>query len=148
MNTDRPLGAALLALGVGGIAIASQITVRTFNNDPGPKLFPIFACAILVICGLGMMLTKPTDEGRRLDREALARGVAMSAALVGYALALWLVGFHLASLGAVFGLYWLIAGPSRRVWWRGLLYAGMTTAGVHLLFATALNAYLPHGILF
>lgn len=148
MNTDRPLGAALLALGAGGIALASTLSVRTFNNDPGPKLFPIFACVILVICGLGLILQRPADDQRPMDRDALLRGASMAAMLGIFALALWLVGFHAASLVAVFGLYWIIAGPERRVWWRGIVYAVATTVGVHLLFATALGAFLPRGILF
>jgi len=148
MNTDRPLGAGLLALGVAGIAIASQISVRTFNDDPGPKLFPIFACTILVICGLGLLLTRPTEQGRRMDPAALVRGLTMAGLMLFYALALWLVGFYVASVTAVFGFYWIIAGSERRVWWRGLIYALAVTGGVHLLFKTALNAYLPQGILF
>ena len=148
MNTERPLGAALLALGAGGIALASQLSVRTFNNDPGPKLFPIFACAILVICGLGLILKRPEGDARPMDREAFWRGVTMAALLGFFALALWLVGFHAASLVAVFALYWVIAGPDRRVWWRGVAYSVAVTLGVHLLFATALGAFLPRGILF
>ena len=147
MNTERPLGAALLALGAGGIAVASQISVRTFNSDPGPKLFPIFACAILVICGIGLLLSKPEGDQRKLDTTALLRGLTMAALLVGYALGLWLVGFDIATPVAVFALYWVIAGAERRVWWRGLIYAVAVTGAVHLLFAVALNAFLPHGIL-
>ena len=148
MNTDRPLGAALLALGAGGIALASQLSVRTFNNDPGPKLFPIFACTILVICGLGLILKRAEGDTRAMDRETMLRGGAMAAILGFFALALWLIGFHAASLLAVFALYWVIAGPERRIWWRGAVYAVLVTLGVHLLFATALGAFLPRGILF
>ncbi|PWE27581.1 tripartite tricarboxylate transporter TctB family protein [Pararhodobacter marinus] len=148
MNTERPLGAALLALGAGGIALASQLSVRTFNNDPGPKLFPIFACVILVICGLGLILQRPAGDDRPLEREAVIRGASMAGALVFFAVALWLVGFYVASIVSVFALYWIIAGRERRVWWRGLVYAGMVTLGVHLLFSTALGAFLPHGLLF
>ncbi len=148
MNTERPLGAVLTLLGAGGIAVASQISVRTFNNDPGPKLFPIFACAILVICGLGLLLSKPEGDSRRIDRDSLLRGLTMAGLLVSYAAGLWLIGYHLASLIAVFALYWVIAGPERRIWWRGAVYAAAVTGIVHLLFAVALNAYLPRGILF
>ncbi|MBD8892652.1 tripartite tricarboxylate transporter TctB family protein [Roseibium litorale] len=149
MNTDRPLGATLLALGAGGIALALQLSVRTFNNDPGPKLFPIFACAILVICGLGLLLQPARDDHHSpLRREEFWRGTGMAALLCFFAVALWLVGFHLASLLATFGLYWIIAGPERRVWWCGVIYAAGVTLGVHLLFATALGAFLPRGILF
>ena len=148
MNTERPLGVALVALGVTGIAVASQISVRTFNADPGPKLFPIFACAILVFCGLGMILSRPAEPGPRLDRAGLLRGVLMAGLLGYYALALWLVGFHIASFTAVLAMWAVIAGPARRIWWQGLVYATAVTGGVHLLFATTLNAFLPRGILF
>lgn len=148
MKTERPLGVGLLVLGVAGIAVASQISVRTFNADPGPKLFPIFACSILVLCGLGLILQRPAAPDPRMDRAALFRGLTMAGLLGYYALALWLVGFHIASFTAVLAMYAVIAGPARRVWWQGAIYAGAVTGGVHLLFATMLNAFLPRGILF
>ena len=148
MNTERPLGVMLIALGGAGIAVASQISVRTFNADPGPKLFPIFACTILVICGLGLILSRPEAVRHPRDPDALWRGLTMAGLLGGYALALWLVGFHLASFLGVLAMYWVIAGPERRVWWQGAIYAAAVTLGVHLLFATLLNAFLPRGILF
>lgn len=148
MNADRPLGAALLAVGTGGIALAMQLSVRTFNNDPGPKLFPIFACVILIICGLGLLVRRPVGEVPAINQAEFIRGTTMAALLVFFALGLWLVGFYIASLLAVFALYWVIAGPERRSWWRGALYAALVTLGVHLLFSTALGAFLPRGILF
>lgn len=149
LNTDRLLGAVLLALGTGGIGIAMQISVRTFNDDPGPKLFPILACGILVICGLGLLPSRTTDENRlHIPRDVLARGTAMAALMAGYAVALWLVGFHLATVVTTYAFYHVIAGPARRVPWRGAVYALAVTAGVHLMFAVALNAFLPRGILF
>jgi hypothetical protein len=149
MNTDKPLGAGLLALGAGGFLIASQISVNTFNDDPGPKLFPMFACSILVLCGIGLLLTKREGEQAvALTADQWWRGATVAALLAGYAIGLWLVGFHVASFLAVYGLYHVIAGPQRRVAWRGLAWAAAVTAAVHLLFGVALGAFLPTGILF
>ncbi|MCG6113247.1 MAG: tripartite tricarboxylate transporter TctB family protein [Paracoccus sp.] len=148
MNTDKPLGVALIALGASGIAVASQISVRTFNNDPGPKLFPIMACTILVICGLGLLLQRGASPARAIPAEEWRRGGLMAALLVGYAFGLWLVGFHIATLAGSFASYWVIAGPDRRRLVNGAVYAMGLTLAVHLVFAVALNAFLPRGIWF
>jgi putative tricarboxylic transport membrane protein len=148
MNTDKSLGVGLLMLGAAGLLVASQISVNTFNDDPGPKLFPMFACAILVLCGTGLLLTRSSDgERATISAAEWGRGAAVAVVLVGYGFGLWLVGFHVASFIAVYGLYHIIAGPQRRILWRGLVWAAVVTAGVHLLFGVALGAFLPRGIL-
>ena len=147
MNSDKPLGAVLLAIGAGGVIAASQFNVRTFNNDPGPKLFPMLACAILVICGLGLLLRHAAREQPAIPSGEWQRGLVMAGLLVGYALGLWLVGFHIATLAGSFALYWVIAGPERRNALHGAVYAALLTLAVHLIFKTMLGAFLPHGIL-
>jgi hypothetical protein len=149
MNTDKGLGAGLIALGIAGIATTAQISVRTFNDDPGPKLFPMIAFAILIFCGLGMIFVR---SGSQIEREffvpqALRRGAAMFALMIAYSVGLWLAGFYVATPLALYGFYHLIAGPERRKLWRGVAYALIVTAFVHLIFATILNSLLPPGIL-
>lgn len=147
MNTDKPLGAGLIALGLAGIWASMQITVRTFNDDPGPKLFPIFAFAILILCGIGMLaFVKPYDH-KGPSNAALMRGGVMAVLFVGYGVALWLFGFHIATVVMVYLFYHLIAGPDRRKLWVGAVYAVLVTAGVHFVFASLLNSFLPQGIL-
>lgn len=152
MNSDKPLGTGLIAFGIAGIWATMQITARTFNDDPGPKLFPIIGFAILIICGFGMLLfPKPASEERgsaQERRDEFRRGSIMAALFVLYSLALWLVGFYLATPLAVYAFYSVIAGPKRRVFWRGAIYAGAVTGSVHLIFAMFLNTFLPAGTLF
>lgn len=148
MNTDKPLGAALVAIGGAGILIAMQISVRTFNNDPGPKLFPIMACTILVICGLGLLFKRSHDPAAAISGPEWRRGITMAGLLVGYAAGLWLAGFHVATLIGTFAIYSVIAGRDRRSILRGAIYAVLVTGVVHLVFRVALGAFLPHGILF
>ncbi|WP_417208508.1 tripartite tricarboxylate transporter TctB family protein [Antarctobacter sp.] len=157
MNTDKPLGAGLIAFGIAGIAATMQISVRTFNDDPGPQLFPIFGFAIMIVCGLGILLnafrTAPDASPdapieASPDAASLSRGVVMFGLLVVYSLALWLVGFYVATPLSVYGFFHVIAGRERRVPWRGAVYALAVTGGVHLLFATFLGTLLPRGIVF
>ena len=151
MTTDKPLGAGLIAFGLAGIAVTLQINVRTFNDDPGPQLFPMIGFGLLILCGLGMFLsamraTPAAAEPK--DKEGLTRGALMFGLLVLYSVALWLVGYYVATPLMVYAFYHVIAGPERRVPWRGAIYALAITVGVHLLFATFLGTLLPRGILF
>lgn len=148
MNIHKPLGAGLLALGSAGIWSAMQITVRTFNNDPGPKLFPILACTILVICGIGLLFQRNPIHQAEISSVAWRRGALMAGLLVAYAIGLWLVGFHVATLVGTLVMYFIIAGPDQRSIARGAIYALIVTGSVHLVFQVALGAFLPHGILF
>jgi len=146
MATERLLGAGLILVGGGGIAVALQFSTRTFNNDPGPQLFPILACAILLICGAGLIVTGGRDATPKITPQAFGRGAIMAGLLVLYALGLWLVGFHIATLLGTYAFYHVIAGPEKRVIWRGAVYAVLVTLAVHLMFATLLGAWLPHGL--
>ncbi|MBY6048993.1 tripartite tricarboxylate transporter TctB family protein [Vannielia litorea] len=157
MNTEKPLGAGLIAFGAAGIWATLQISVRTFNDDPGPQLFPILGFSLLVLCGLGMLLTRARQSKVLTEAEADAvqearsstlRGVVMAGLLVAYSLALWIFGYYIATPLMVYAFYHTIAGPERRVWWRGALYAAAVTLGVHLVFAEMLNTLLPTGLLF
>lgn len=152
MNSDKPLGAGLIAFGMAGIWASMQITARTFNDDPGPKLFPMIGFTILILCGLGMMLvSKPAPEPETSPEERRAeflRGSTMAGLFFLYSLGLWLIGFYFATPLAVYAFYHVIAGPNRRIFWRGLIYAGVVTGAVHLIFSMFLNTFLPVGSLF
>jgi energy-converting hydrogenase Eha subunit E len=152
MYTDRALGAGLTVFGIAGILLTMQINVRTFNDDPGPELFPIFGFTILVLCGLGMLIqAKPDpDDGVSAEerRQRFQRGAVMAGLFVLYSIGLWLVGFYIATPIMVYAFYHVIAGPGRRVPWQGVLYALAVTAGVHLIFGEFLHTLLPQGILF
>ncbi|MFV0244429.1 MAG: tripartite tricarboxylate transporter TctB family protein [Qingshengfaniella sp.] len=160
MTKDRMLGLALIGLGAIGIAGAWRIQAMTFNNDPGPRLFPIFACSILILSGLTMLpgrrrpAAPPQDTaaprtGTGNSPEAQARrGRAISAVLILYGIGLWLLGYTTATLAMVFALYWLIAGPERRQLGVGILFSLIATGAMWVLFAKGLNAFLPRGILF
>ncbi len=149
MNMDKPLGAGLIAFGLAGIGVTMQISVRTFNDDPGPKLFPMIGFTILILCGLGMLLVKSAAEAKPgPDRGALTRGTLMFGLMVAYSLGLWIFGYYVATPIMVYAFYHVFAGAGRRVPWRGAVYALAVTGAVHLVFSTMLNTLLPTGMIF
>lgn len=114
MRTQRLLGIGLIAFGGLGIWLTLQITYRSFDNDPGPQLFPMIGFAILILSGLGGLMTSTGDEPIN-DASAtpgtLRRGVTALAMMIAYAIGLWLVGYLIATFLALYGFYHLIAKP-------------------------------------
>lgn len=149
MASDKPLGAGLTAFGLAGIAVTAQINVRTFNDDPGPQLFPMIGFGILILCGLGMLLlSRPPADLPETTRDSVGRGSIMAGLMILFAVGLWLFGFYVATPLMVYAFYHVIAGPDRRVAWKGAIYALAVTGLVYLVFGYFLNTLLPTGILF
>ncbi|MFM1856145.1 MAG: hypothetical protein RLZ83_1454, partial [Pseudomonadota bacterium] len=102
MKRDHLLGLVLVLIGVAGIVATGQIPVRTFTDDPGPRLFPYVGCAVLIVSGLGIALAghrAAAEPGEAaLDARAWRRAGALALALIGYALAMWVLGFYPATL--------------------------------------------------
>lgn len=151
LSSNKWLGLGLLVLSGVGLYLTMQIDVRTFNDDPGPQLFPAIGFGLLLVCALGIFFSKAPQEPARDNAQArhieYQRGAVMAGFLVAYSIGLWLVGYYIATPLAVYGCYHLIATAERRVVWRGVLYAGLVTWGVHLSFVSLLKTLLPVGIL-
>lgn len=152
MNTDKPLGLGLIAFAIAGIAVTMQITVRTFNDDPGPQLFPLIGFGLLILCGIGIFFTRSPAQSEADDpaeaRNRLVRGGQMSGLFIAYSVGLWQLGFHITTPLMVYAFYHVIAGPGRRTPWKGAVYALCVTGATHLVFTNLLNSLLPTGALF
>lgn len=149
MKRDHVLGTVLVLLGLLGLWMTAQIPVKTFTDDPGPRLFPNLGSIVLIISGCGVALlgrVGPADDGERgLDAAAVRRMLVMAGALVAYTLAMWLVGFYPATWVMTLVFHALIAGPERRSLVRGAIFSTVLTAVVWLVFTRGLNAFLPQG---
>ncbi|MCA2012183.1 tripartite tricarboxylate transporter TctB family protein [Cereibacter sphaeroides] len=146
---DRFLG-LLLTLGAAFLAWTTQaISFVPMTDDPGPKLFPFFGCAILALCGISLLL-KPETEAQPapFDLAGLKRILLGFTPLVAYALLLWLVGFLYATPPILLWLYAMMARPGSFRWLPALIYIGLTTAGVFFFFRDVLGSYLPEGLFF
>ena len=151
MRSDMLLGIGLILFASVGIYLTLQMNYRAFTNDPGPQLFPMIGFGILILSGLGIIFG--ALKGGHLSTEpdapeSFLRGTTVVVMMLLYAIGLWLAGFLIATLVALYAFYHLIAGPERRVVWRGALYSAAVTAGIYVTFVIFLDAFLPQGALF
>lgn len=153
MKRDHLLGLLLVLIGLAGLLMTAQIPVRTFTDDPGPRLFPTVGFVVLILSGLGIALVgrgggeDGGEGGPPLNARAWRRLAAMALALIGYALAMWVFGFYPATVVMTMVFYAMIAGPERRSLIRGAVFSLIVTAAVWAVFGKALNAFLPQGML-
>lgn len=154
MTRDYTLAAFLIGIGLVAALLTMQVPSSTFTDDPGPHLFPYFASAILVLCGVGIAATARSRAGRDdpiaasfMTRAEVRRSALLMGVFVFYGFALWLVGFHIATLVMTFVFYAAIAGRERFSLWRGLVFTLAVYGGLYLLFITFLQSYLPEGVL-
>lgn len=125
-----------------GAYFAYQLAAAS-RYPPEPALFPriVGVAGVLLAVGVVVRALAQTAAGDRLE---LRRAALAVAAPVGFGLALWLLGYWLASLATLIAFPLLLG--FRRM---GVLVA--TSAGVTLFFGVVLaylQVRLPRGLLF
>ena len=139
-RSDRILAAVCLALGAAYIWSASEIETGFIVDPLGPKTFPIIIGCLLVIAS-AVVLLRPDPEpewpvgGRALEI------VGAVGVLIGYALALELVGFVIATAIAAALLSWRLGSPPV---WAAVTGIGISV-GIFAVFHLALGLSLAKG---
>ncbi|WP_316861307.1 tripartite tricarboxylate transporter TctB family protein [uncultured Cohaesibacter sp.] len=149
MTRDRYLGILLMiaALFLGIVTV--QIDYTPMTDDPGPKLFPLFACTILVLCGLGLLIQSKKNQKKQVFQKGYWIKLALVfAGLIAYGLMLWLIGFKIATPIMLFFFYWQMSQKGQFSLFRALIYTAITFAIIYSFFQYVLGSYLPEGILY
>lgn len=148
--TDRAAGGVGLALGLFYTGSAWVTMPAGSLAAPGPGLVPLALGVILIVLSCGVLLAggRPErhtgeaapspDTGRRPEK-----AYAVLAALVGFALVQYLLGF-MASVGlALFAVLRIMEFRRRRL---ALAVALIGAVASHLVFETWLGVIFPKGI--
>lgn len=145
----------LICIGVSIFFGCASMFIRASLNsgDPGPKLFPLIGCAILFVCGVGMLLRKPADGGGQfLTKTQWKRAGLLFGLYILNFLLLWLFGFIIATVAMLFILCVVFTARDyarqnrKKIVLRSLVYALLLGAAVYLIYAIALDTQLPAGI--
>lgn len=116
---------------------------------PGPGFLP-FLCG-LALTGLGFFVLVPSllrhseaeaDSADGGQPGGWKRVLAATALLVGFGIALEILGFALATFLFILAATRIMASPR---WWVSLLTAAATSAASYLLFVVLLGVSLPTG---
>ena len=117
------------------------------EGDPGPKVFPIIAGVLLIICGLGLILKKHTEEPVFLTTEQWFRLLKLAVTFIVYAVALKFIGFVISTPVLLYVTMTLFDGEKQARTLSKVIYCAAVTAILYLLFVVCFKTNIPTGVL-
>ena len=148
MGNSKKVGFVLLFLGMIITFLASQIHNPNLVNDVGPRLFPYISGIGLIICGIGLIISKSKEANENyLTTEGWKRLSIMAAVIIFYAIGLATVGFIIATPIATFMAIVVMNGTNKN-YKKALIVSLSLTISVYLIFEKLLRVMLPASKIF
>jgi len=150
MKKDRIVGIISLVLGIAALIGTFQIPVSVniaSSSEPGPRLFPMLASILLVICGIGLLIKTPGEDTVFLTKEQWKRYGKLFLAFLAYYAGLYLVGFVVSTPIILFVMMTMFAGPKKPSLVIRLLYSVGIALILFLAFEKLFKFPLPSGLL-
>ncbi|WP_171903813.1 tripartite tricarboxylate transporter TctB family protein [Cellulosilyticum sp. I15G10I2] len=148
MKKDRLVGIGAILAAIFFFYHTGSIKVPDNIVDPGPRLLPYLAEALMVICGIGMIVEseiKNKEEKAYLTKDGWKRmGIAFGV-LIAYAIALTYIGFLWATPFMAFVLINMLSGEKKVSLTENIILSIVITAGLYLMFAKGFGVMLPQG---
>ena len=151
---DRILGIASVLISLWIVMQTMGLQVIEKRGDPGSRLFPYIGAAIMLICGIALLI-KPGQESKTfLTKEQWKSAGLIFGVYCLCAVLYWLVGFMIAVPIILFIITYLFQGQSRpddprqkRII-RSAIYAIIAGAAIYVIYVIGLQADLPTGLIF
>jgi len=157
INREHIVGLTCIAIAIAVLCITPTFPKgQEGANLTGPAFFPNVLAIAFIILGILQIIdgskpqkqpkeTKPDDEvARTQTRKARMKpAIEFIALLIAFILLFEPLGFIVSTLLFLF-LLMLLLGLK---WWKSLLYSGVYTIVIYLLFAKLFTVGLPAGIL-
>ena len=145
---DRQLGLICLLITAFITWQCSQITIRKAQfQTVGPKTFPMIAAVIFAICGIALLVKKPSGQEKTyMTPKQFGRAMLMFGCYVLYLALLYFVGLRFAAPVAVF-LMTMLFGKGKTTWWKALIFSVVFGIVFYVLYAIVFQIRVPRGIL-
>ena len=150
ISRDQVLGIIVLAIAAFFGYQTTLMPKSTLQGDPGPKVFPAFACIVLGICAI-ILIIKPDrkQDGKRfLSNEEWKRLLMLYGLYILYWALLWLVGYKIAVPVTLFLISFLFSRTVKISWVKIIVYTVCVSAAMYVLYVIIMQTRLPEGILF
>lgn len=148
VKKDRIVGIGAILAAIFFFYHTGSIKVPENIVDPGPRLLPYLAEALMAICGIGMMVEseiKKEEEKAYLTKDGWKRlGIAF-VVLIGYAIGLTYVGFVWATPFMAFVLINMLSGEKKIPLVVNVIVPIVITVVLYLIFAKGFGVMLPQG---
>ncbi len=149
MTKDRSTGLIALVLGIGVAFLTSQFPESTMAGDIGPRVFPYISAGLLIICGLGLLVTGGKKEGKPAytPKELKRLGIIFGVVLL-YCVLMAVIGYMPATIAGAFVLSVMFGKNKSIPWYRSLIFSVVLTVAVFYIFEKLFVLPLPRGMFF
>jgi energy-converting hydrogenase Eha subunit E len=148
IKRDQIVGVGIILVAIFFFYHTSSIRIPANITDPGPRLLPYLAQAMIIICSVGMIIQsarKKEEEKPYLTKEGWMRlGIAFFV-LIAYAIALTYVGFIWATPFMAFVLITMLSGEKKIPILIKIVAAIAITVAVYFIFSKGFSVMLPQG---
>lgn len=150
MKKDRLIGLISLVLGIVALICTMMIPAplnAASAAEPGPRLFPMIASVLLIICGLGLIFQKQKDYEPFLTKEQRMRLGALLAVFILYCVGLHFLGFLIATPIMLFVTMTMFLSGQKLSSVTRVIYSVGVTAVIYVVFVIVLKTNIPLGLL-
>lgn len=148
MTRDKGVGIFAILLGIAVVVMTLQLPKSNMAGDIGPRVFPFIAAAIILGCGILLVIRKSNVEKPYLEKNEVPRFLAIVGVIVGYVVALWALGFLIPTFAMLFGTCMMFGKDVKVKPVFAALYAAIITGVIYVAFTMLLHLRLPVSALF
>ena len=151
-NRDRRVSVLVFIFAIVWLVMAKDIKAifgLDGSADPGPRLFPYIIGILLVVTSIGKFITCNQDDesGFYENNKGWLKAGAVFVLLFAYCWLFPILGFALTTFaGGVLSVL-LLKGSKKVSWYGPLLFSGILTGTMYVLFVRVLNVMMPTGSL-
>ena len=151
-NRDRRVSVLVFIFAIVWLVMAKDIKGifgLDGSADPGPRLFPYIIGILLVVTSIGKFITcnQEDESGFYENNKGRLKAGAVFVLLFAYCWLFPILGFALTTFaGGVLSVL-LLKGSKKVSWYGPLLFSGILTGTMYVLFVRVLNVMMPTGSL-
>lgn len=151
-NRDRRVSVLVFIFAIVWLVMAKDIKAifgLDGSADPGPRLFPYIIGILLIVTSIGKFITcnQEDETGFYEDYKGWLKAGAVFVLLFAYCWLFPILGFALTTFAGGILSVLLLKGDKKVRWFSPVLFAGILTAVMYVLFVQVLNVIMPTGSL-